>query len=69
MAKNGSFDSKGCQPLSVNVRAFFGEATALDPRFKHKLENDYTVWDRMKDKVLAAAHPTETEQVFILNMN
>ncbi|KAJ8349851.1 hypothetical protein SKAU_G00249810 [Synaphobranchus kaupii] len=48
---------------SVDVRAFFGEATALDPRFKHKLEDDDTHWDRVKNKVLAAAHPTETEQL------
>uniref|UniRef100_UPI003AB020EE E3 SUMO-protein ligase ZBED1-like n=1 Tax=Centroberyx gerrardi TaxID=166262 RepID=UPI003AB020EE len=44
-----------------NIRAFLEEATALDPRFKHKLEND-TVWDRVRDKVLAA-NTTETKQL------
>nr|XP_055050617.1 E3 SUMO-protein ligase ZBED1-like isoform X2 [Misgurnus anguillicaudatus] len=47
---------------SVNVRAFLEEATALDPRFKHKVE-DETVWHRIKDKILAAAHPMETEKL------
>ncbi|XP_071401280.1 E3 SUMO-protein ligase ZBED1-like [Centroberyx affinis] len=46
---------------SDNIRAFLEEATALDPRFKDKLEND-TVWDRVRDKVLAA-NTTETKQL------
>lgn len=48
---------------------FLGEVTALDPRFKHKLEDNDIVWDRVTVKVLAAAHPTETKQVFIMNVN
>lgn len=47
------------------VRNFLGEATAMDPRFKHMLEDaeeHKTVWNQINEKILAA-HPAETEQV------
>ncbi|XP_061570466.1 uncharacterized protein LOC133424079 [Cololabis saira] len=50
------------------VRNFLGEATAMDPRFKHTLEEedaeeDKTVRNRINEKILAAHDPAETEQV------
>ncbi|KAJ8368962.1 hypothetical protein SKAU_G00089900 [Synaphobranchus kaupii] len=45
---------------SDGIRHFLEEATALDPRFKHKVE-DSTVWDRVKEKLMAGKL-TESEQ-------
>ncbi|KAJ4936571.1 hypothetical protein JOQ06_001160 [Pogonophryne albipinna] len=42
------------------IRNFLEEATALDPRFKHHVE-DSTVWDRIKEKVMVGKL-TESEQ-------
>lgn len=47
------------------VKKFLGEATAMDPPFKHALEDaeeHKTVWNRINEKILAT-HPAETEQV------
>ncbi|XP_056156128.1 probable RNA-binding protein 46 [Lampris incognitus] len=43
-----------------DIRHFLEEATALDPRFKQKVE-DSTVWDRVKEK-LRTGKLTESEQ-------
>ncbi|KAF3858502.1 hypothetical protein F7725_011703, partial [Dissostichus mawsoni] len=42
------------------IRNFLEEAPALDPRFKHHVE-DSTVWDRIKEKVMVGKL-TESEQ-------
>ncbi|XP_034093328.1 zinc finger BED domain-containing protein 1-like isoform X2 [Gymnodraco acuticeps] len=38
---------------SDEIRSFLEEATALDPRFKQKMDDDAAVWDRIKGKFLA----------------
>ncbi|KAF3841459.1 hypothetical protein F7725_007321, partial [Dissostichus mawsoni] len=35
------------------IRSFLEEATALDPRFKQKMDDNAAVWDRIKGKFLA----------------
>jgi len=36
-----------------DIRFFLEEATALDPRFKDKMDNNTAVWERIKGKLLA----------------
>ncbi|XP_030222285.1 zinc finger BED domain-containing protein 1 isoform X3 [Gadus morhua] len=36
-----------------DIRFFLEEATALDPRFKNKMDNNTEVWERIKGKLLA----------------
>ncbi|KAM3869674.1 tudor domain-containing 6-like [Diretmus argenteus] len=36
-----------------DIRFFLEEATALDPRFKNKMDNNTAVWERIKGKLLA----------------
>lgn len=43
-----------------DIRNFLQEATALDPRFKHTVE-DSTAWDRLKEKMMEGKL-TESEQ-------
>lgn len=43
-----------------DIRSFLEEATAVDPRFKHTVE-DSTVWERVKEKMMAGKS-TESEQ-------
>lgn len=38
---------------SEDIRFFLEEATALDPRFKNKMENNTAVWERIEGKLLA----------------
>ncbi|KAI4812838.1 hypothetical protein KUCAC02_024205 [Chaenocephalus aceratus] len=38
---------------SDEIRSFLEEATALDPRFKQKMDDNAAVWDRIKGKFLA----------------
>ncbi|XP_034090133.1 zinc finger BED domain-containing protein 1-like isoform X1 [Gymnodraco acuticeps] len=38
---------------SDKIRSFLEEATALDPRFKQKMDDNAAVWDRIKGKFLA----------------
>jgi len=45
---------------SDGIRHFLEEATALDPRFKHRME-DRTVWDRVKERLMVGKL-TESEQ-------
>ncbi|XP_073693674.1 E3 SUMO-protein ligase ZBED1-like [Garra rufa] len=44
-----------------DIRSFLEEATALDPRFKHKIEDSSTVWVRIKEKLMVANVPESTK--------
>ncbi|XP_057184479.1 uncharacterized protein LOC130550958 [Triplophysa rosa] len=44
-----------------DIRSFLEEATALDPRFKHKVEDSSTAWVRIKEKLMAADLPESTQ--------
>ena len=45
----------------VDIRSFLEEATALDPRFKHNVEDSSSVWERVKRKMMKGKE-TESEQ-------
>ena len=47
---------------SDDIRNFLEVATALDQRFKQKMDNCATVWDQIKGKLLAGKL-TDSEQV------
>lgn len=47
---------------SDEIRCFLEEATALDPRFKQKMTDNATVWDRIKERLLGGKL-IDTEQV------
>ncbi|KAI7789674.1 putative zinc finger BED domain-containing protein 1-like [Triplophysa rosa] len=47
-----------------DIRSFLEEATALDPRFKHKVEDSSTAWVRIKEKLMAADLPESTQELF-----
>lgn len=47
---------------SDEIRSFLEEATALDPRFKQKMDDNAAVWDRIKGKFLAK-NLTDSEKV------
>ncbi|KAF3858792.1 hypothetical protein F7725_011993, partial [Dissostichus mawsoni] len=47
---------------SDEIRNFLEEATALDPRFKQKMDDNAAVWDRIKGKFLAKKL-TDSEKV------
>ncbi|KAF3847296.1 hypothetical protein F7725_020324 [Dissostichus mawsoni] len=47
---------------SDEIRSFLEEATALDPRFKQKMDDNAAVWDRIKGKFLAKKL-TDSEKV------
>lgn len=36
-----------------DIRFFLEEATALDPCFKNKMDNNTAVWERIKGNILA----------------